>query len=68
MITLKDLHLHSQRVSLAQARRELYLAVGEVIVSDKSSDKSDDNRRRNGSGNRPASRWCGAGLAQGKCG
>ena len=65
-IALKGLHLHSLRISLAQARRELYLAVSEVIVSDEPAHKPDNDCRRRCANNRRRSRLCRIGPTQSK--
>src|SRR5450755_3588270 len=43
VITLKRFHIHSQRISLAQTGRELYLAVDEIVVLDEAANETDDN-------------------------
>ena len=45
-IALKSLHVHARGVSLAQARRELHLAMDGIIVPDKSADEADDDDGR----------------------
>jgi hypothetical protein len=43
VVALKSLNVHPRGVSLTQARSELYLAMGEVIVSDESTDEPDND-------------------------
>src|ERR1039457_105990 len=58
-VTLKGLHVHSHGVSLAQARRELHLAVDKIIVLDEPADETDDDYGRHRAG-----RGCGNRLSK----
>src|SRR5208337_3908785 len=46
VVTLKGLHVDARGISLAQARRELHLAVDQIIVLDEPADKTDDDYGR----------------------
>src|ERR1700675_1816356 len=67
VVALKSLNVHPRGVSLTQARRELYLAMGEVIVSDESPDEPDNHHGRHstishGSRLRKGSAGCSAAI------
>ena len=67
VITLKGLHIDALGVSLAQARRELHLAVDGIIVLNEPADEADNDYGRRGAG-RVANRLWNAGLGKGKGG
>src|SRR5712692_5538983 len=67
-VTLKGFHVHTQGVSLAQARRELHLAMDEIIVPDEPADEADDDYGRHRAGPRRRNRLSQACLAKGKDG
>src|SRR5271157_502302 len=67
-ITLKGLHVHSRGVSLAQARRELHLAVDELIVLDEPADETDDDYGRHRGPHGRGNRLCKASLGKRKDG
>ena len=57
MVTLKGLHVHAQGVSLAQAGRELHLAMDEIVVPDEAADEADDDHGRHRAGEQIAWGW-----------
>jgi hypothetical protein len=66
VIALKGFHVHSQGISLTQARAQLYFAVGKIVVLDESADEANHDDGRQGRDSRCRNRLRQAGLAQGK--
>src|SRR5271167_227907 len=60
LVTAKGLHVHTYGVSLTQARRELHLAVDEIIGLDEPAEETDDNYGRHRAGQGGGNRLCKA--------